>query len=225
MRHGPRVSARRAGSCPLNKSPLVAWVVAWVEADKILTEADKIRAVEVTSPLPPDECVRRLAQVTTDRKNGWYLPARTATLPDPLFHGTVESSRVRIASFRAVLGRGGSQTAAWFDVRVNPGPDGGTVLAGKVGLYKAPASTVSSLVFLAFLAALPLFFFVLGVVIAASGHFNFGVGAAIVVPVFVVAAFAIAASRGDLNLEDEGQTQPLLRTICGVLGATSVSSD
>jgi hypothetical protein len=196
----------------LSKSILGAWV-----------ERDKIRAVEVTSPLPSAECVRRLAQVTTARKNGWYLDARTATLPDPLFHGTVESSRVRIGLFPDMLRHYGRQYPVWFDVRVDPGPDGGTVLVGTVGSRMASANAVLSLVFVAVFAALALFSLVIGVVIAASGHFNLGVGAAIGVPVIV--ATAIAASRGDFTSKDEGRVPPLLRTICGVLDATSVSSD
>lgn len=159
----------------MNKSTLDAWV-----------EIDKIRAVEVTSSLPPGECVRRLAQVTTARKAGWYLDARTATAPDPLFHGTVESSRVRIGSFRDILTRHGGENPVWFDVRVGPGPDGGTVLAGTVGSRTAPANAVFSLVVMAVFAALALVFFVIGVAIAASGHFNLAVGAAIGIPVIVL---------------------------------------
>ena len=167
--------------------------------------------------------MRRLAQVTTARKEGWYLDARTATRPDPLFHGTVESSRVRIGLFPDMLGRYGRQHPVWFDVRVDPCPDGGTVLVGTAGSRTAPPNAVLSLVVIAVFAALALFSLVIGVVIAASGHFNLGVGAAIVIPVIVAAA--IAASRGDFTLKDEGRIPPLLRTICGVLDATSVSSN
>lgn len=186
-------------------------------------ERDKVRAVEVTSPFPPGECVRRLAQVTTTRKEGWYLDPRTATRGDPLFHGTVEPSRVRIGSFTDTLTRHGRENPVWLDARVDPGPDGGTVLAGTVGSRTAPANAVLSLVFMAVFAGLALFFLVIGLVIAASGHFNLGVGAAIGVP--VIGAAAIFASRGAITLEGEGRVSPLLRTVSDVLDATSASSD
>ena len=184
-------------------------------------ERDKVRAVEVTSPLAPDECVRRLAQVTTTRREGWYLDPRTATLPHPVFHGTVEPSRVRIGLFPDMLGRSGHGDPVWFDVRVNPGPDGGTVLAGTAGSPTAQERAVFSLVFIAALAALALFFFVLGVVITAAGHFNPAVGAAIGVP--VIGALAMLAARGDITLEGEGRVPPLLRRVCGLLDATSLT--
>jgi hypothetical protein len=184
-------------------------------------ERDKIRAVEVSSPLPPDECIRRLAKVTTTRKNGWYLDPRTATLPDPLFHGTVGSSQARIALFKDMLGRHGSEYPVWFDVQVGPGPDGGTLMAGTVGSRTASANAVASLVFVAVFSALALFFFVLGVVITASGHFDFAVGAAIGVP--LIGAASVLAARDSLTLKGEGRVPPLLRTLCVVLDATSVS--
>lgn len=191
-------------------------LVAWVGRDEV-------RAVKVTSPLPPGECVRRLAQVTTNRIAGWYLDPRTAILPDPLFHGTVEPSQVRIASFRDMQGRYGREHPVWFDVRVAPGTDDGTVLAGTVGSRSAPANAVLSLVMTAVFAGLGLFSFVIGIVIAASGHFNMGAGAAIGIPVLV--AVSILASRDQFTLKGEGRVPPLLRTVCGVLDATSVSSD
>ena len=135
-------------ACSLNKSTMRAWV-----------GREKIRAVEVTSPLPPDECVRRLARVTTTRRERWYLDPRTATLPDPVFHGTVEPSRVRIGLFPDMLGRIGHEDPVWFDVRVDPGPDGGTILAGTAGSRTAPARAVFSLVLIAVFAALAVFFF------------------------------------------------------------------
>jgi hypothetical protein len=122
-----------------------------------------------------------------------------------------------------MLGRYGREHPVWFDVRVDPGPDGGTVLAGTVGSRTAPANAVLSLVATAVFAGLALFSLVIGVVITASGHFNLGVGVAIGIP--VIAAAAILASRDAFTLKDEGRVPPLLRTICGVLDAASVSSD
>ncbi len=184
-------------------------------------ERDMLRRVVVTSPHPPQECLRRLAKVTTGRKSDWHLDWRTATLPDPLFHGEVGPSGVHIALFTEVT-TGGPQSwvRAWFDARVDPAPEGGTVLAGTIGSPSAQARAVLSLVFMAFWAGMALFSLVIGTVIAASGHFNMGVGAAIVLPVLVT--LAILASRGNSGLEAAEDPIPgLLRKIDGVLDATS----
>ena len=167
--------------------------------------------------------MRRLARVTTTRRESWYLDPRTATQPDPVFHGTVEPSRVRIGLFSDMLGRRGHEDPVWFDVRVDPGPDGGTVFAGTAGSRTAPARAVVSLVAVAVFAALAAFFFVLGVVITASGHFNLAVGAAIGVPVILV--LSVLAARGEITLEGEGRVPPLLRRVRAVLDTESRSSD
>lgn len=99
--------------------------------------------------------------------------------PTFLTRTPVEPSRVRIGLFPDMLGRYGRQHPVRFDVRVDPGPDGGAVLAGTVGSRTAPMNAVLSLVFIAVFAGLALSSLVIGVVIAASGHFNLGVGAAI----------------------------------------------
>ncbi len=184
-------------------------------------ERDMLRRVVVTSPHPPQECLRRLAKVTTGRKSDWHLDWRTAALPDPLFHGEVGPSGVRIALFTEVTTGGpGTGVRAWFDARVDPAPEGGTVLAGTVGSPSARARAVLSLAFIVFWAGMALFSLVAGAVIAATGHFNTGVGAAIALPVIVT--FAILASRGKNGLEAAEDPIPrLLRKIDGVLDATS----
>ncbi|HUN38320.1 MAG TPA: hypothetical protein VMU95_40530 [Trebonia sp.] len=191
----------------LSKSALRTWI-----------DREKIRTVEVASPLPPDECVRRLAKATTHRKNGWYLDSRTATLPDPLFHGTVDASQVHIALFQDMLSRSGSQHPVWFDAEVGPGPDGGTVLLGTVGSAAASGNAVAGLLFLGAWAVLAVFFFVLGIVQTALGHFNLGVGAAIGIPVLV--AFSILVARDSPAPKGEGRIPQLLRAIYGLLNAT-----
>jgi hypothetical protein len=182
---------------------------------------DKVRPVVVTSPHPPDECLRRLAKVTTDRRSGWYLDWRTATLPDPLFHGEVGPEGVRVGLFTHVVSRGGVR--AWFDARVDAAPGGGTILTGTAGLPSAPERATQTLQFVAFLAVGAVVAFVFGVVMAASGRFNFGVGVAIVVP--VIAALTLLASGGydpGPRLEAaEGPIPGLLRKINDVLDSTS----
>jgi len=184
-------------------------------------ERDMLRRVVVTSPHPPQECLRRLAEVTTGRKSDWHLDWRTATLPDPLFHGAVGPPGVRIALFTEVTTGGpGTGVRAWFDAQVNPAPDGGTVLTGTVGSPSARARAALSLAFIVSWAGMALLSLLIGAVIAASGHFNTGTGAAIALPVIVT--FAVLASRRGNGPEAAEDPIPrLLRKIDGVLDATS----
>jgi hypothetical protein len=186
-----------------------------------------IRPVVVTSPHPPRECARRLAAVTTGSRSGWLLSARTATLPDPLFVGDVGSSVVRVALFSAVGGRSGRSSCAWFDALLDPTPAGGTALTGTIGnrsAESARAKAVLSLVVVAVLAGLGLFFPVLGIVIAASGHFNAGAGVAIGLPILF--GVSLLAARGSNALPAELDPVPaLLEKIDRVLDATSDYSD
>jgi hypothetical protein len=130
--------------------------------------------------------------VTTGRTSGWYLDWRTATLPDPLFHGAVGPSGIRIIRFREVNRRNGP--SAWFEAQPGPAPEGGTTLTGTVGLRSAPGRAIVGAVVLALLAVGGVVSFVVGVVIAASGHFNGGTGVAIGLPVLIV--LSLLAGRG-----------------------------
>jgi hypothetical protein len=184
---------------------------------------EMIRPVRVTSPHPPHECARRLAATTARSRSGWLLSARTATLPDPLFVGEVGSSVVRVALFSAVGGRAGGSTCAWFDALLDPTPAGGTALTGTIGNRSAESATanaVLSLVVLTVMAGLGLFFPILGIVIAASGHFNGGVGVAIGLPILF--GVSVLAARGRNSLPTGLDPIPaLLEKIDHVLDATS----
>lgn len=180
-------------------------------------ERDKLRPIVVTSPHPPEECLRRLAKVTTDRKSGWYLDWRTATLPDPLFHGEVGPRGIRVGLF-AEVGRSGG-VRAWFDAQAVPAPGGGTTLTGTVGSTSAQQRATGNLMVVAIWSAVPVIAFVVGVAIAASGHFNFWVGMAIVVPVIAVFALIVSGAYdiGPRLEAAEGPIPRLLRKINDVL--------
>jgi hypothetical protein len=182
---------------------------------------DNLRPVVVTSPHTPDECLRRLAKVTTGRKSGWYLDWRTATMPDPLFHGEVGPSGIRVALFSQVSRRGGP--GAWFDALVVPVPEGGTALTGTVGLPTAEAKATLGLVLIAFWAVAAVASFVIGVVITASGHFHIQVGLAIGLPVlFMLSLLAARGYHPGPGLEPAEPPIPrLLGKINGVLDSTS----
>jgi hypothetical protein len=161
--------------------------------------------------------LRLLAKVTTDRKSGWYLDWRTATLPDPLFHGEVGPRGIRVGLFAEVGSRGGVR--AWFDAQIATAPGGGTTLTGTIGSTSAQQRATGNLMVVAVWSAVPVVAFVVGVAIAASGHFNFWVGMAIVVP--VIAAFALIVSGaydiGPRLEAAEGPIPALLRKINDVL--------
>jgi hypothetical protein len=182
------------------------------------------RPVVVTSPHPPEECLRRLAAVTTDRKTGWLLDARTATLPDPLLHGIVSPSGIRVTTFAAIVSRG---TCAWFDAQLEPTPAGGTTLDGTIGLSSAESAQAKAWDELQIAALAVLFwllFAVLGIVSIASGNVGRGV-MAIVVPT-IIAPVVLFASQGKLprSIAADRRDQ-LLETINRVLDATSEYSD
>jgi hypothetical protein len=183
-------------------------------------ERDKLRPVVVTSPYPPEECLRRLAKVTTDRKSGWYLDWRTATLPDPLFHGAVGPRGIRVSLFSEAGRRGGP--LAWFDAQIATAPEGGTALTGTVGSPSAQATAMATVAFVGFWAVAGVVSFVVGIVIAASGHFNAGVGVAIGLPVLLV--LSLLAGRGYHPgpglVPAEAPVPRLLRKIKDVLDST-----
>ena len=172
-------------------------------------ERDKLRPIVVTSPHPPEECLRRLAKVTTDRKSGWYLDWRTATLPDPLFHGVVGPRGIRVGLFAEVGRRGGVR--AWFDAQAVPAPGGGTTLTGTIGSTSAQANATAAVAYVGFWAV--------------AGVVSFVVRMAIVVPVIAALALIVSGAYdiGPRLEAAEGPSPGLSRKINDVLESTSAS--
>ncbi len=177
----------------------------------------KRRPVVLMSPHSPDECLRRLAKVTTYRRDRWYSDWRTATRPDPLFQGELWPTGLRLALFTAVMAGKTRGYGTRFDARIDPAPGGGTTLTGTVGVPGAWAGPVVGLVALVIWIGL-------AVVISASGHLIPGVGVAIALAVFVLMAILVARARQpDPGAErKEAPTPALLRKINSVLDSTSV---
>ncbi len=185
---------------------------------------DKRRPVVVTSPHSPDECLRRLAKVTTYRRDRWYSDWRTATRPDPLFQGELWPSGLRLALFTEEMAGITGGYGARFEARIDPASEGGTTFTGTIGSPGSAATAVMSLVVLMIVCGLGVFSVVIGVVITASGHFNPGVGVAIALPVLVLmAALAGRDYKPGPGVEPKEAPIPgLLREINRVLDSTSV---
>ena len=194
----------------------------WASAARDWVRSGMPRPVVVMSPHPPQECLRRLAAVTTTRKTGWLLDARTATLPDPQLHGQVGPSGVRLAEFAAVTTQGKGRCAR-FDARVDPTPAGGTTLAGPVGPWSAQSAqtnAVGTLVIAALSAGMGVLLVIVGIVTAASGHFSPGVLVGIAIVIIILVVF-MAPLRKHPRPADDRRIAALLKTINGVLDATS----
>jgi hypothetical protein len=91
----------------------------------------RCRPVSLSSPHPAEECLRRLAAVTTARGSTWYLDARTAGKPDPRFRGTVTPRWIRVARFSQAIGR--NSFVPWLQGCLQAESGGGTSFTGQVG--------------------------------------------------------------------------------------------
>jgi hypothetical protein len=93
------------------------------------------RPVALSSPHPAEECLRRLAAVTSTRGSTWYLDARNAGKPDPRFRGSVTARWIRVARFSEAIGRNSFVPRLQGSLR--PAAGGGTAFAGEVGPDRA----------------------------------------------------------------------------------------
>jgi hypothetical protein len=96
--------------------------------------------VELRAPHSPDECRRRLAQVTTTRSAlSWHTDAANVKRPDPRLRGTIGPEWISVARWRDAAGR--NSFAPWLNARLE-GPVDETTLTGRVGLARSVASTL-----------------------------------------------------------------------------------
>jgi hypothetical protein len=91
------------------------------------------RPVVLSSPYPVEECLRRLAQVTTKRTiTSWYLDTKTAVLRNPRFWGDVSPDGITIVEFEHASER--ASYSPQLCVRPEPAAGGGTTLTGTIGM-------------------------------------------------------------------------------------------
>jgi hypothetical protein len=170
------------------------------------------------SPYPPSECARRLAAVTTERgSTTWYLDPANACKPAPRLRGTIHQSGILVARFEDAAGR--NSFAPYLDARLVPGADGGTVVAGKIGMHPnsravgAVAVSFAGLVLLGSLAG--------GISQLAVGHLR---GLLFVLFPIVLGAFIAAINlAGRRSLEHN--TPKLIGEINAILASSATLPD
>lgn len=90
------------------------------------------RPVVLSSPHPPSECLQQLATVTAERGYSWFLASENIGRPDPRFRGQIGPSRILVARFEDSLRQ--NSFVPWLHLIPEPSADGGTILAGTIGL-------------------------------------------------------------------------------------------
>ena len=181
------------------------------------------RPVTVSSPHPPQECLRRLTKVTSARgSDRWYLDPKTAVLPDPLFRGDVKPSRIHVADFTTRDHSKNGPLASWLDARIEPAAGGGTTLTGTVGPIRYDQETGEQTGCL-FLTCILLFcagFFIAGVVQLASGHVASGLPKLLIpMPVAAGMVYLLTSIKKTPDPGDEAGAD-LMRKVAGLLNAT-----
>lgn len=172
------------------------------------------RHVTLTSPYPVDDCLRRLATVTTRRRaTSWYLDSRTVGRAEPRLLGDVGRSRIFVARWQDTTGR--NSFTPWLDARPEPAAAGGTTLTGSIGLNPAAGGLIqavdwgSGLIVLAAIAG--------GISLLARGDLS-GL-------VFVLGPLALAAFGTGLNAVGlrslERDLPKLIQEINGLLDSTA----
>lgn len=145
------------------------------------------RPVVVSSALPPDEFLQRLAQVTSRRGAlPWSPDPRTVPRADPRFLGEAGRSYVQLALPEAV-GRFGYP--AWLTAVPWVSDDGGTELRGWIAPSENSLPLSAGVLYLASLGLLTS-----GVTMLATGHIN-GVGPTLVCPLPAIVIAALTTWR------------------------------
>jgi hypothetical protein len=181
--------------------------------NRLLTWLGVIRRcpVVVSSPLPPDEFLQRLAQVTTKRGVFTsYLDPRTAPRPDPCFYGVISRSYVRLTRLEGTSWSG-QRYLAWLTAEPWVSDDGGTELRGWIAPPENVVPLVAGIMYLACLGLLAV-----GIAQLVLGNVN-GVGSTLVSPFF---AIAVAANNTRNRRLVDRETGNLVRELKEVVGST-----
>lgn len=176
--------------------------------------------VTMSSPHPQEECIRRLAKVTSVRGSGlWYLDPKTAVLPDPLLRGYVWKSSIQIEDFTPPSPMYGGHPFR-LEAELTPTPNGGTTLKGQVRpTDSAEASGCTETVVMPFGL---LVFFITGLVQLSRGH----IAPAMLLLLATVAVGALLGYRIKSGGKPRNEARArLLQKVAGLLDATIESPE
>jgi hypothetical protein len=172
------------------------------------------RPVVLSAPSPPEECLRRLAAVTTSSSYlSWHLDARNRGNPEPSFRGQVGPRDISVAGFEDASGR--SSFAVWLKASAEPAGDAGTTLAGTLGMVLTARIVVAGLAGVEGLIAL-----VAAIALLASGRLGESL---LAVPVLLVPAALIVTVRAYCRRVLDRRIPVLIDQVNDVLGSTAVS--
>lgn len=176
------------------------------------------RPVVLSSPYPVEECLRRLAQVTTTRTPGsWYLDTWTAVLPNPRFWGDASPSGISIVQFEGAGGR--ASFVPQLRIRPEPAAGDGTTLTGTIGMSQDSKDIMRVLI--GGLSIICLGFITGGIVTLAHGDIS---GIVLLLLPLLASGFAAAFSSDGLRSLEEGIPK-LIEDVNKTLGSTATFPD
>ena len=177
--------------------------------------------VVMSSPHPQQECMRRLAAVTSMRGDVlWYLDPKTARRPDPLLHGYTGKWSIQVDDWEESRSQYGYPSL--LEAELHPAPDGGTMLKGQVspGLN----ARVAGFTGLAVAVIIPFVFlgvFITGLVLLSRGYIASAMPP-LLIPVAGGALYwlIVKAYPRKWRKDRDDSSARLLKKVAGLLDAT-----
>lgn len=179
------------------------------------------RPVVLSSAYPPEECLRRLAIVTTYRgPTSWYLDPQTVGRPEPQLRGEVGRSRIFVSRWADAYGR--DSFVPWLDARLESAVGGGSTLAGTIGLH--PGAGALFAVFAGVAGLMAAIVLAVGISLLDAGH-PIGLAPAVLAPLAPLVLLAgLRAASLRLPERKAGALVREIREILGPAGASAGSS-
>ena len=164
------------------------------------------------SPLPPAECGRRLAAVTSPKPPGGYLGWLVDGRSGSRLVGDIGPSRLRVA-----MPPRNRRSQPWFEGVISPAPQGGTIVRGTAGL--PPSGLVTLRVYSALVAFVVVVLTAAGLESTVAGS---GPGPVMLLMAGFVTAFYLFA-YGVTGWQAQTEVELLKRELGEILGAASSS--
>jgi hypothetical protein len=176
----------------------------------------------MSSPHPQEECVRRLAAVTSQRGDVlWYLDPKTAQRPVPLLRGYTGKWSIQVADWEASRFR--YNYPSRLEAELHAAPGGGTKLIGQVGPGgQAQVGAYTAVLIAVIVPLVGLGVFITGLVLLSRGY----IASALPDLLIPVAGGAIFWYFGRPHwrtwwLARDDSSDRLVRKVAGLLDATT----